>query len=238
MRALGCLPDTEDRRDIPMMQKMAKSQLPEFVNLENLCSPVRDQGDLGACTAFGCTSALERYKSDIFSPLWLYYFERVREGMVSIDSGAQIRDGLKTMRAMGCAFEKHWIYDPARFKIRPSCYSVREAKKNKILSYERVLDLDGLKEQLFTKTPVILGIYAYESFRNVNKTGIVKMPGLEEKMIGGHCVLAVGYFDDTKTVLCKNSWGTSWGNKGYFTLPYDYFKSEVNDMWALHPFGE
>ena len=65
----------------------------------------------------------------------------------------------------------------------------------------------------------------YDSFLTdaVASTGIVPMPNLTtEKLLGGHCIVMIG-FDNTKShFICVNCWGTSWGANGFFYLPYDY----------------
>ena len=69
-----------------------------------------------------------------------------------------------------------------------------------------------------------MGIAVYGSFesKEVAKTGEVPMPVPDESLLGGHAVLCCGYDDDTQRVLCLNSWGSGFGDKGYFTLPYAY----------------
>ncbi len=49
----------------------------------------------------------------------------------------------------------------------------------------------------------------------------VPTPALTESLLGGHCILLVGYDDGTQRVIFRNSWGL-WGNQGYGTLPYAY----------------
>lgn len=61
------------------------------------------------------------------------------------------------------------------------------------------------------------------------------MPKLSEKVVGGHAVLVIGYNDATQRFIVRNSWGTNWGMKGYFTMPYDYLLDEnlSDDFWMI-----
>jgi C1A family cysteine protease len=62
------------------------------------------------------------------------------------------------------------------------------------------------------------------------------MPAPNEKVMGGHAVLAVGYDNGQKTFIIRNSWDTDWGMKGYFTMPYNYLdpaKSLADDFWTI-----
>jgi C1A family cysteine protease len=69
----------------------------------------------------------------------------------------------------------------------------------------------------------------------VAKTGVVNMPKAREKMLGGHAVMGVGYDNAAKRFTVRNSWGTDWGKKGYFTLPYDYLtdRNLSDDFWTI-----
>jgi C1A family cysteine protease len=65
--------------------------------------------------------------------------------------------------------------------------------------------------------PFVFGFTVYESFESnsvAKKSGIVPMPSSSEKVMGGHCVVAVGYDNATRTFIIRNSWGTGWGQKG------------------------
>lgn len=49
---------------------------------------------------------------------------------------------------------------------------------------------------------------------------------------GGHAVLLVGY--DERGFLAKNSWGTSWGDGGYFRISYDYHRLYAGKALVIH----
>jgi len=71
--------------------------------------------------------------------------------------------------------------------------------------------------------------------QQVAKTGIAKMPKPNERVVGGHAVLAVGYDDAKKCFIVRNSWGTDWGIRGYFMLPYGYLEDRnlSDDVWTI-----
>src|SRR5437899_11651464 len=105
----GWVPDLPDQRDLvysaPAPFIMA---LPTSVDLRPQCPPVYDQGQLGSCTAnaiggaFQFTQMKEQLAQNFVpSRLFIYYNERVIEGTVSSDSGAQIRDGIKSVNQQG-----------------------------------------------------------------------------------------------------------------------------------------
>ena len=85
--------------------------------------------------------------------------------------------------------------------------------------------------------PFVFGFTVYESFEgpDVARTGVVPMPGHQEKSVGGHAVMAVGYDDSTQTFLVRNSWGSGWGLGGYFMIPYAYLTNHglANDFWTI-----
>jgi C1A family cysteine protease len=106
------------------------------------------------------------------------------------------------------------------------------------MSYQRVVrSLPQLRGCLAEGFPFIFGFTVYESFESdaVASTGVAPMPGPGERVLGGHAVLAVGYDDADQRFLVRNSWGTKWGNGGYFTMPYAYLteRNLSSDFWTL-----
>jgi C1A family cysteine protease len=89
--------------------------------------------------------------------------------------------------------------------------------------------------------PIVIGFSVYDSFESqeVAQTGMVPMPGSNESMLGGHAVLLVGYDDPRQLWIVRNSWGESWGDKGYFYMPYQYLTDPglADDFWVLNTVG-
>ena len=136
-----------------------------------------------------------------------------------------IQDGLKCIAKYCACSEIHFPYEMELFSCTPSISAVKAARTHisgfKYLSVSQ--DLIHIKQALFSGYPILVGIQLYTSFESdiVAKNGIVQLPDENEVNLGGHCVLIYGYSDITKTFTLANCWGTEWGQKGYFTLPYN-----------------
>jgi C1A family cysteine protease len=240
----GWMPDLPDQRDILYSAVRAvPKKLPSSMDLRPTCSPVENQGNLGSCTGNALAGALEflerkdKVRFVNLSRLFIYYNERVIEHSVKSDSGAMIRDGIKTLNKQGVCSEKKWPYVISRFTVKPGAACYKEALDHQILAYQRILTLDQMRACLAQGFPFVFGFTVYESFESqqVAKTGVVNMPKSGERVLGGHAVLAVGYQDSAKRFIVRNSWGTGWGMKGYFTIPYAYLtdRNLSDDFWTI-----
>jgi C1A family cysteine protease len=240
----GWMPDVPDHRDL-VYAAARITTLPPSVDLRPGCPPVYDQGQLGSCTANAIAAAIQfeqmrQKEPKPFAPsrLFIYYNERVMERSVGQDAGAQIRDGMKSVNHVGACPETDWPYVITKFAQKPSTRAFKDAPLGKALSYQRVVQtLDQMKGCLASGLPIVLGISVYESFESqqVAKSGIVPMPANSEKLLGGHAILAVGYNDAEQRFVMRNSWGTSWGMQGYFTIPYAYLTDSnlCDDLWMI-----
>ncbi len=240
----GWVPDVPDQRDLLYAAvRPAPVTLPTYIDLRPTCSLVEDQGNLGSCTGnalAGAIEFLERKDRVLFvdaSRLFIYYNERAMEGTVKSDSGAMIRDGIKTLKNIGVCSEIRWPYIISKFSEKPGSACYQEALKRRITSYHRILTLDEMRSCLAEGFPFVFGFTVYESFESqeVAKTGIVPMPHPSERTLGGHAVVAVGYDDGQRRFIIRNSWGTGWGQKGYFTIPYEYLANRnlSDDLWTI-----
>ena len=248
-RFYGWIPEKPDQRDKKFLFIPDPSVvLPPMVDLRPFCPPVYDQGQLGSCTANGIGFAYEfdRMKQGLpdFMPsrLFIYYNERVIENTVRSDAGANIRDGFKSLgkgdKGDGVCTEKDWPYVISRFATKPCSKYYRKAKNDLAVAYKPVNQtLYDIKSSLAQGFPVVVGFSVYESFESdeVAKTGIVPMPGQQEQLLGGHCVAVVGYDDSKQWWIVRNSWGDSWGDKGYFYMPYQYLTNAdlSDDFWQM-----
>lgn len=236
------MPDFRDfAYSAPLMVLQA---LPSMVDLSPQSPGVYNQGGLGSCTAQAVAAAFEfnliKQGAQRFTPsrLFIYYNERVLMDTVNSDSGAYLRDGMAVVSKLGACPELLWPYSISEFTKKPyqSCYS--DALEHQVLSYHRVpRTLSQMKGCLAEGYPFVFGFTVFESFDSMETatTGVANMPQPGEARLGGHAVLAVGYNDETRRFLVKNSWGEEWGLDGYFALPYDYLLNEglSDDFWTI-----
>ncbi|MEK6406390.1 MAG: C1 family peptidase [Acidobacteriota bacterium] len=247
----GWVPDLPDSRDLTYSAPLVNLKaLPPKFDLRKALPPVYDQGQLGSCTANAIGTAFQfgqqkqKLKDFVPSRLFIYYNERDMEGTIGQDSGAYIRDGIKSVHKLGVCPETKWPYDPSPFPPNPrltlkptqACYT--EAKKHTAEQYARVpRTLNQMKGCLASGYPFVYGFTVYESFDSatVANTGVVPMPKAGEEVLGGHAVLAVGYDETTQRFIVRNSWGTGWGMKGNFTMPYSYLLDGnlSDDFWTI-----
>jgi len=241
-RNYGWIPDIEDITDL-LFTPDPTVEIPITVDLSPQCSLVENQGSLGSCCANALVSALE-YLENIekmeftdLSRLFVYYNARVIENTVDKDSGIYIRDGINALQSYGVCQEKNWPYIISQFKSKPSLDSYSEATEHLITSAERLLSLDDMLQCLSQGYPFTFGFNAYKSFESteVAQTGILNMPKSGEAKKGGHAVLAVGFDNDSKRFKIRNSYGSGWGQNGYFTIPFEYLEdpSLSGDYWVI-----
>ena len=252
IKRYGWIPDLPDHRDFTYAApRRVVESLPPSIDLRGQCPDVYDQGDLGSCTGNAIAGALEfdmmKQGETPATPsrLFIYYNERVMEHTVGSDAGAAIRDGIKSVAKQGACLEGQpgdappaWPYVIGSFAAAPprACYA--DAKNHKSISYQSITqNLADMKGCVAEGYPMIFGFAVFEAFESaaVKQTGNVPMPGSNDKTIGGHAVLAVGYDDEERVFIVRNSWGPDWGDHGYCYMPYAYLldNNYADDFWTI-----
>ncbi len=245
---LKLYPSPPDARD-HIIKAAVPIRAKGFTDLSTYCTSVKDQGMLGSCTAFASIGAMEylhkrfggNKTDDMFSEKFTYYTTRVNIlGWSPEDSGAYVRDAVKSLVKYGTCLEKTCTYDND-CKTAPSSTAYTEASKYQALSYAKFEDgknpterktlIELIKANLDAGLPIIGGFICYSNIWTAQNGVIPKSNG---QIIGGHAILIVGY-DDTKQLFkFKNSWGSTWGDAGYGYLPYEYyFSGDMFDLWSI-----
>lgn len=238
------LKKTKLRREILESHQIVftRDMFPESISLQEYVKNIYAQGNLGACTANAICSLIKMTqdtKDSKYEPsrLFLYTMELMKEnpGKSITDLGANAMDGCLIAGTIGVCSESKMPYQlDAKLNVigfgkKPSRGAMDDAKLHIFPKFKDVTEngplLATIQKCLSDGYPVLLAFILFKSFvsADVEKSGIMSMPGLDElagKPMGGHEVLVVGYEPGYLIVL--NSWGQTWGQGGFFKMPWDY----------------
>lgn len=208
--------------------------------------PIFDQKTLNSCTANAISAALyfdmnKQEVSDIFIPsrLFIYYNERAIEDKIDNNAPVSLKDCINTISKTGYCSEEMWPYDVQKFDEKPAQEDYDFAQTHRaVKSHKLPFNLDHLKGCIQDGYPFVFGFKVYESFESAEtkSTGVVPLPKPDEKKIGGHAVLAIGFDDDKQHFIFRNSFGSDWGDSGYGYMPYSYISSIDKlafDFWVV-----
>jgi C1A family cysteine protease len=168
------------------------------------------------------------------SRLFIYYNSRLVDGTLNEDSGAYLRDTIKSTKKYGICSEALWPYNTEKFTVEPPAYCYEDAKSRNIANYHKIDSLDGIIDALNNNKPVVFGMLTYRSFDDLSKyNSIVSMPEPNEEETGAHAMCFMGYDQNKKLLLAKNSFGTEWGDNGYCWIPFGYVDEYIYDIWVF-----
>jgi C1A family cysteine protease len=248
-RALGYRPDPPKRPgekpDYDARTKLRAAPIPYRASNRHLVLSVLDQGMLGSCVANAVMQAVRASQvrqgavnPPLGSRLWTYYLARKATNEENEDNGTYIRHAFAGIATLGFPPESAWPYsDQGRAFAQPppagvtwAAYDQRtptEYHRIYATGAERVLEVKRALSQGFL---VCFGSPVSVRFCNNDLGAGPVPPPINEPIAGGHAQTLVGYIGDEFDVV--NSWGESWGDRGYWTMSAEYLAwEEVQDAW-------
>ena len=229
----GCNPPVVDVRDYKLAKATEDKSLP--IAYTPMALPnVKNQGSVSSCVAHATSSILEYYDLSIgrntLSTNFIYGIQNKECGHDG--SGMYLRDACKIVTKYGDMLESEC---PGNNEV-PKCWSIAEKSlentesKDKALyfradSYFACKNNEEVKRAIYNYGPVLGSIKWYDTFK-VNKDGV--LTGEQKGDYGYHAIMVYGW--NEKGFACQNSWGTLWGEKGRFILPYDIPLAEAKGI--------
>lgn len=195
-------------------------------------SAIKDQGNCGSCWAFAATAALESVVM-VGTAAPNSNLNLSEQVMVSCDSndegcnGGYSDEAANFARDSGLPLESCFPYTATDTLCSKACTNWKTtAYKAKSWAYASTLagNLTNIKTALVNYGPVSTTMMVYSDFMYYVSGVYKRVSGTLE---GGHAILIVGYDDANSCFIVKNSWGTDWGELGYFRIGYSELSTVV-----------
>lgn len=205
------------------------------IDLRKNFPAVRDQGDMGACSAFALVGIFEYIlkkngQADIdLSEQFVYYNVRKKEGASRVDAGSSFYNIVQSLKIDGVCLEHLFPYNPDNLSQEPPIEAIDDAQMRKVVVAKNVKkSLHDIKSAVFEGYPVAISLKIFNSFHPRN--GFIRIPSgmeIQGEQSGNHAMIICGYNDEARVFVVRNSWGSEFGDKGYCYIPYGYIENEA-----------
>jgi C1A family cysteine protease len=192
----------------------------------NFVTDIKNQGGCGSCVAFGTLAAVESKVKiqrgvgtaiDLSEAHLFYCIARSQGRMCGGASGGWWPEpAMVACRDIGITDEACYPYTAGDQNCTGRCADWA-SRALKITNYKRLTSISSMKDWISTQGPVQACFNVYTDFFNYS-SGVYKKTS--NHLEGGHCVCIIGYDDRQQCWIAKNSWGTGWGETGFFKIGY------------------
>lgn len=228
-RTLRDIEDEAQRRQAEIRAERRAVGAPAVYDLRNVggknfITAIKDQGSCGSCVAFGVCAAMEGtlrvQKNDPtlaidLSEAHLFYCHGRKQGR-NCDNGWIPDAALETCKNVGIVDEGCYAYTAGDQDCTGLCTEWQK-RLHKVAEFREFTSTSDVKTWVSTKGPLTACFIVYDDFRYY-RSGVYRHVSGEQ--LGGHCVAIVGYDDNARCWICKNSWGAGWGENGFFKIGY------------------
>uniref|UniRef100_A0A8C5QEC6 Dipeptidyl peptidase 1 n=1 Tax=Leptobrachium leishanense TaxID=445787 RepID=A0A8C5QEC6_9ANUR len=201
------------------------------VNGYNFVSPVRNQGSCGSCYAFATMGMLESRlrvytqlrQTPTLSPQQIVSCSNYSQGC---DGGFPYLIAGKYGQDFGIVEEQNYPYTgkDSHCTLKDDSYRYYTSEYHYVGGFYGGCNEVLMKYELLMGGPLAVAFEVYDDFLHYS-SGIYHHTGLQDKFnpfqLTNHAVLLVGYGHETtgeKYWIVKNSWGTEWGENGFFRI--------------------
>ena len=211
------------------------------VDGSDFISPIRDQSACGSCVAFGTCATVEgtlrvqeespELEIDLSEAQLFYCIARSQGRRCSgrTTGGWWPAAALDAFRDEGVSDEECYPYRAGDQECSGLCADWQQ-RLTRIVQWHEILELPEMKRWLASRGPLVGTMKVYEDFARYYTGGVYRH--VAGAFGGGHCVCIVGYDDNGECWIGKNSWGTRWGEQGFFQIAYGECAID-STMWAV-----
>ncbi|WP_329577110.1 C1 family peptidase [Kitasatospora sp. NBC_01250] len=221
----------------------ATKDVPASVDLSNYLPQVGDQGQVGSCVAwaidYSAIGIMEGEQGIAGAPhAPMYTYAQIAQGN---DQGSYASQHFDILTTQGLDTKADYWQGDFDYTTQPDANETANAANWKLSGYT-ALDtgsalVDEVKSSLAQGEPVVFAFNVYQSLEDIDATtagNYSYYPSADElagQPLGGHEVAIVGYND--QGVKIANSWGSSWGDNGYFTVPWNFVTDQIQEADAV-----
>ena len=209
----------------------------------NWMSPISDQGNCGSCVAFAAVATLEAQYA-ITNQLWWLKPQFSQQMLFDCGKGSCTVGWLPEwaayqLKSQGTTDLSCAPYLSGSDGLNRQCqtqYCENQAERTMTIDSTSTPSTkfggsDKKVKEALKKGPLVTTLNVREDFLYY-KGGVYKVKS--SKKVGGHAVALVGFDDEKKAWLIKNSWGNTWGENGYGWVSYNDPSGVANLTWQYH----
>lgn len=218
---------------------------PACVDLREPWWEIRDQGKTGACVGFAAADGLLRWlyvkkgkmlETECPSPRFIWMANKETDDITRYpttfieSAGTSTKLALRVAQKYGCVPEHMLPMNGRLSRLRANVFFSIAAQFRITAYYNLGNDLDNWRAWLAHVGPILTRLDVDLGWKNATATDGELTTYNKKQTFGGHAVCLVGYAENH--FIVRNSWGTTWGNKGFAYCSNGYCEDAFTEAYG------
>lgn len=230
-----------------MTESLPKVEYPPYVDLRSGIDVVYNQEWTNGCGPHSVVNALDAMYDHAGTPrrhsrAWLWWWVRAHAGMAGANYGSTFASLKKSIETNGMFTEEEYPWSKLQTVPTVQVGSITGIE----FAQTYIEDINSIKRMLCHGVPVTYWMKVYMSITDdvAGRKWTTHRLNSNSPYGGSHYVCIVGYDDVSERFLIENSWGSNWGDGGFFGIPYDQIFdpmfmdggfNHIDRIWGFHP---